>query len=116
MWAALSFILDGAFLELVAVLDDLWFCRHALIRRGMLSRFLIEMLIAIYVAAILARQLDAANDRLSRLSTSSKLANSLSVIGKTVEKVEEQLSYSGDASLVYAGYPYDPFRPDKSVH
>ena len=35
---------------------------------------------------------------------------------KTVEKVEELLSYSGDASLVYAGYPYDPFRPDKSVH
>jgi len=44
MWAALSFIWNGAFLELVAVLDDLWFCRHALIRRGMLSRFLIEML------------------------------------------------------------------------
>ena len=38
------------------------------------------------------------------------------MIGKTVEKVEELLSYSGDASLVYAGYPYDPFQPDKSVH
>ena len=36
--------LDGAFLELVAVLDDFWFCRPALIRRGMLSRFLTEML------------------------------------------------------------------------
>ena len=36
--------------------------------------------------------------------------------GKRVEKVEEQLGYSGDASLVYAGYPFDPFRPDKSVH
>ena len=31
------------------------------------------------------------------------------MIGKTVEKVEEQLGYSGDASLVYAGYPFDPF-------
>ena len=55
-------------------------------------------------------------DRLSRSSTSSRPASLLSVIGKTVEKVEEQLGYSGDASLVYAGYPFDPFRPDKSVH
>jgi hypothetical protein len=38
------------------------------------------------------------------------------VIGKTVEKIEELLSYSGDASLVYAGYLYDPFRPEKSMH
>ena len=37
------------------------------------------------------------------------------MISKTVEKVEELLSYSDDASLVYGGYPYDPFRPDKSM-
>jgi hypothetical protein len=30
------------------------------------------------------------------------------VIGKTVEKMEGLLGASG-ASLVYAGYPYDPF-------
>jgi hypothetical protein len=35
---------DGTFLELVAVLDDPWFCRHAPLRRDMRSRFLIEML------------------------------------------------------------------------
>ena len=81
----------------------------------MLSRFLIEMLIAIYVAAILARRLDAAKS-LIEVKHQLQAGESLSVIGKTVEKVEEQLSYSGDASLVYAGYPYDPFRPDKSVH
>jgi hypothetical protein len=33
------------------------------------------------------------------------------MIGKTVEKVEGLLGASG-ASLVYAGYPYDPFAPD----
>jgi hypothetical protein len=33
------------------------------------------------------------------------------VIGKTVEKIEGLLGASG-ASLVYAGYPYDPFASD----
>ena len=33
---------------------------------------------------------------------------------ETVEK--EEPSSSGDASLVYAGYPYDPFALDKSTH
>ena len=33
------------------------------------------------------------------------------VIGKTAEKMEALLGASG-ASLVYAGYPYDPFAPD----
>src|SRR5262245_48911579 len=72
--------------------------------------------IAPYVAAILARRLDAANRSLIEVKGQVEAGESLSVIGKTVEKVEELLSYSGDASLVYAGYPYDPFRPDKSRH
>jgi hypothetical protein len=29
--------------------------------------------------------------------------------------MEELLKYSGSASLAYAGYPYDPFGPDKSM-
>jgi CRP-like cAMP-binding protein len=72
--------------------------------------------VALYVAAILARRLDAANRSLIEVKHQLQAGESLSVIGKTVEKVEEQLGYSGDASLVYAGYPFDPFRPDKSVH
>ena len=72
--------------------------------------------VALYVAGILARRLDAANRSLIEVKHQLQAGESLSVIGKTVEKVEELLSYSGDASLVYAGYPYDPFRPDKSVH
>ena len=72
--------------------------------------------VALYVAAILARRLDAANRSLIEVKHQLQAGESLSVIGKTVEKVEEHLAYSGDASLVYAGYPFDPFRPDKSVH
>src|SRR6476661_9502392 len=72
--------------------------------------------VALYVAAILARRLDAANRSLIKVKHQLQAGASLSVIGKTVERVEEQLAYSGDASLVYAGYPFDPFRSDKSVH
>ena len=72
--------------------------------------------VALYVAATLARRLDAANRSLIEVKHQLQAGESLSVIGKTVEKVEELLSHSGDASLVYAGYPSDPFRPDKSVH
>ena len=34
-----------------------------------------------------------------------------SVIGQTVEKIEELLGATG-ANLMYAGYPYDPFASD----
>jgi CRP/FNR family transcriptional regulator, cyclic AMP receptor protein len=71
--------------------------------------------VGLYVAAILARRLDAANRSIIEVKHQLQSGETLSAIGKTVEKVEELLSYSADASLVYAGYPYDPFRPDKSV-
>ena len=38
------------------------------------------------------------------------------MIAKTVEKVEELLHSGAHASLVYAGYPSDPFAPDPSKH
>ena len=72
--------------------------------------------VALYVAAILARRLEAANRSLIEVKRQLQAGEPPSVIGKTVEKTEELLSYSGDASLVYAGYPYDPFRLDKSMH
>jgi len=72
--------------------------------------------VALYVAAILARRLEAANRSLIEVKRQLQAGEPPSVIGKTVEKTEELLSYSGDASLVYAGYPYDPFRPDRSMH
>src|SRR3974390_2994246 len=72
--------------------------------------------VALYVAATLARRLDAANRLLIKVKRQMEAGEPLAVIGRSVEKMEEALSYSDDASLVYAGYPYDPFRPDKSVH
>src|SRR3974390_445153 len=72
--------------------------------------------VALYVAAITARRLEAANRSLIEVKRKLQAGEPPSVIGRTVEKTEELLSYSGDASLAYAGYPYDPFRPDRSMH
>jgi CRP-like cAMP-binding protein len=62
--------------------------------------------VALYVAAILARRLDTANRSLIEVKHQLKAGEPPSVIGRTVEKVEELLNYSGDASLIFgtAGY------------
>ena len=57
--------------------------------------------VALYVAAILARRLDAANRSLIEVKHQLKAGEAPSVISRTVEKVEEVLNYSGDASLVF---------------
>jgi CRP/FNR family transcriptional regulator, cyclic AMP receptor protein len=62
----------------------------------------------LYVAAVLARRLDGANKALIELKSQLQSVQPSSVIGKTIEKIEGLLSPSGGASLVYAGYPYDP--------
>ena len=67
--------------------------------------------IALYVAALLARRLDSANQALIDVKRQLRAGEPRSVIGKTVEKVEQLLSASDDASL-----PYDPFASDKSAH
>jgi CRP/FNR family cyclic AMP-dependent transcriptional regulator len=72
--------------------------------------------VALYVAAILARRLDVANRSLIEVKRQLQAGEARTVISKTVEKVEELLSFSGDASLMYAGYPFDPFATDKSTH
>ena len=59
--------------------------------------------VALYVAAILARRLDAANRSLIEVKRQLQAGETPSVISRTVEKVEELLSYTGDASLMYAG-------------
>ena len=65
--------------------------------------------VALYVAAILARRLDAGNRSLIELKRQIQSGETASVIGRTVQKAQEQLS-SG-ASLLYAGHPTDPFGP-----
>ncbi len=62
----------------------------------------------LYVAAILARRLDGANHALIELKRQIQAGQPRSVIAKTVERMEDLL---GGASLMYAGYPYDPFAP-----
>ena len=51
--------------------------------------------VALYVAAILARRLDAANRSLIEVKRQLHAGEPHSVIGKAVEKVEELLSYGG---------------------
>jgi CRP/FNR family transcriptional regulator, cyclic AMP receptor protein len=55
----------------------------------------------LYIAAVLARRLDIANKAVIELKTQLRTGQPLSVIGETVEKIS--------ASLVYAGYPFDPY-------
>ncbi len=63
----------------------------------------------LYIAAVLARRLDGANQVLVELKSQLQAGQPPSVIGKTVEKIEGLLGAPGGASLVYAGYPSDPF-------
>ena len=71
--------------------------------------------VALYVAAILARRLDAGNRSLIEVKRQLQAGEAASVIGRTVEKAQQVLSYSDGASLLYAGYPSDPFQSDKSM-
>jgi hypothetical protein len=52
--------------------------------------------------------LDDTNQVMIELKRQVQASEPSTVIGKTVEKMEGLLGASG-ASLVYAGYPYDPF-------
>src|SRR5215471_17792477 len=60
------------------------------------------------VATVLAQRLDSANRGLLELKRQVQAGEPRSVIGQTVEKIEELLGATG-ANLMYAGYPYDPF-------
>jgi CRP/FNR family cyclic AMP-dependent transcriptional regulator len=61
----------------------------------------------LYVAVVLARRLDGANQALIELKSQVQAGQPSSVIGKTVEKMEGLLGDSG-ASL-YTGDPYDSY-------
>lgn len=62
----------------------------------------------LYVAMVLAHQLDAANHALIELKNQLHAGESHNLVANTVSKIEGILAASG-ASLVYAGYPTDPF-------
>jgi CRP/FNR family transcriptional regulator, cyclic AMP receptor protein len=63
----------------------------------------------LYVTVLLARRLDATNQALIEVKRQLQTGQPRSIISRTVEKAEELLNYSGGGSLVYAGYPYDPY-------
>jgi CRP/FNR family cyclic AMP-dependent transcriptional regulator len=67
-----------------------------------------DPIVLLYVAAVLAQRLDRATQALVSLKSQVQAGQPPSEIGKTIDKIEELLGPSG-ASLVYAGYPYDPF-------
>jgi CRP/FNR family transcriptional regulator, cyclic AMP receptor protein len=62
----------------------------------------------LYVATVLAERLDVANHALIQLKSQLQTGESPNVVAKTVGRMEQLLA-GGGASLVYAGYPYDPF-------
>jgi CRP/FNR family transcriptional regulator, cyclic AMP receptor protein len=75
-----------------------------------------ESSIGLYVAAILAQRLDGANRALIEVKRQLAEGHSRSDIGRTVDKLGELLTSGSDASLVYAGYPYDPLAALAALH
>jgi CRP-like cAMP-binding protein len=61
----------------------------------------------LYIATVLAHRLDGANHALIQLKHQLSTGEPHSVVAKTVSKMQGLLAVGG-ASLVYAGYPYDP--------
>src|SRR5262249_20921249 len=70
----------------------------------------IDPIALLYVATVLAQRLDSANRGLLELKRQVQASEPLSVIGQTVEKIEELLGATG-ANLMYAGYPYGSVAP-----
>jgi CRP/FNR family transcriptional regulator, cyclic AMP receptor protein len=62
----------------------------------------------LYVATVLAHRLDGANHALVKLKSQLQAGQPQSVVVETVSRMEAFLAVS-DASLVYAGYPTNPF-------
>jgi CRP/FNR family cyclic AMP-dependent transcriptional regulator len=67
-----------------------------------------DPVVSLYVSAILAQRLNRANQALIELKSQIHAVQLPSEVDKTIHKIEELLGPSG-ASLVYAGYPYDPY-------
>ncbi|HEV2547860.1 MAG TPA: cyclic nucleotide-binding domain-containing protein [Stellaceae bacterium] len=104
----------AVFGELAALLDQ---SHTADVRALERSEFLVadaetllavDSAVALYVAAILAHRLDSANRALLGVKRQLLAGESRRAITKNVEKVEELLVFPMDASLIHAGYPYDP--------
>jgi len=69
----------------------------------------------LYVAGVLAQRLDNANRALIEVKRQLTAGEPRKTIGKSVEKLRAFLRTGGDAALIYGGYPYEPFGPDKTL-
>ena len=67
-----------------------------------------DPVVLLFVATVLARRLDRANQALIELKSQVRASQPPIEIGKTIQKIEELLGPSG-GNLVYGGYPTDPF-------
>jgi CRP-like cAMP-binding protein len=72
------------------------------------ASFLQDPTALLYVATVLARRLNSANQTLVDLKRQIRAGHSRAEIQETVEKMEELLGASSGC-LMYAGYPFDPF-------
>jgi CRP/FNR family transcriptional regulator, cyclic AMP receptor protein len=71
----------------------------------------VDPIALLYVATVLARRLDDANEALIELRRKLQAGQPRSVIEKTAEQIEGLLGASA-AHLGFARYPYDLFAPD----
>ena len=72
----------------------------------------VDPIALLYVATVLARRLDDANQALIELRRQVQVGRSRNVIEKTAEEMQELLGPSG-VQLGYARYPYDLFALDR---
>ncbi|MGB5181371.1 MAG: cyclic nucleotide-binding domain-containing protein [Xanthobacteraceae bacterium] len=103
VFGELSALLDQPHTAEVCALERSQF--HVADAAGLLAR---DPMAVLYLATVLARRLDGANHALIQLKSQLQAGQPHSVVTKTVEKMEGLLAISG-ASLIYAGYPSDPF-------
>ena len=73
----------------------------------------VDPIALLYVATVLARRLDDANQALIELRRQVQAGRPPRVIEKTADEMEELLGASS-ADLGYARYPYDLFASDRS--
>jgi CRP-like cAMP-binding protein len=70
----------------------------------------VDPIALLYVATVLARRLDDANQALIELRRQLEAGRPRSVVEKTAEEIEGLLGASG-TNMTYARYPYDLFAP-----
>ena len=102
VFGELSVLLDQPHAADVRALDTSQF--HVADATALLTQNPIAVL---YIATMLAQRLNAANHALIQLKHQLFAGEPQSVVAKTVSEMEGLLST--DASLVYSGYPHDPY-------